>query len=701
VKLFLLGFLTLFLELFFIRFLAASIWNLGYFPNLVLLSAFIGMGIGFVFHHYLSATASRKFFQGGFAVTAGLIVFVSYKHPVVPGFDLWHYNLDGDLYFAYVPFKGGELNYIFFSLCFVVVALVFACLSQRTAKLFRQFAPLNAYTLDILGSCAGILTFMAISALRLPAWSWLGIFTVIFLAAMPAGWKARAATLALALAAIAVMRHQDRVFTRDPTSADPLETYWSPYQKVEYVEQPPPPGQPGATRRRIFVNGLDHQEIHARLEGLFYQFPYLDRETNGLARCRNVLVIGAGSGNDVAAALQHGAGHVDAVEIDPVIAMLGKRHNPLHPYQDPRVTVEIDDGRAFLTRTKRKYDLIVFALTDSLVKVSSLTQLRLENYLFTRESVARAYELLEADGTMVFYNFYRLPFVAAKIQDLVGQATGSTPEVLFQDRDFYMVAGQKRAVASASSYVSFADTATPSDDWPFLYLERRGIPKLYLEAMGGALVAITALLVALQLSTRRTAQFQAGAMLPIKIAFALMGVAFLLQEAKSVIQFSLLFGATWVNNSLIFLAVLLAVLAANWTVQWLNNAKLTWLFFALLVFAAFGSWWFPLHELLRIEGMLPRFMAGTVLTLSPIYFGNLLFSSMFKDQAAAEHIFGWNLLGATLGGMMEYAGMALGYNALSLIVIACYTGVFALLLSARNKGPAPERSDQQSRSGGG
>ena len=39
----------------------------------------------------------------------------------------------------------------------------------------------------------------------------------------------------------------------------------------------------------------------------------------------NVLILGAGSGTDVAAALKHGAKHVDAVEIDPVILRLGKR----------------------------------------------------------------------------------------------------------------------------------------------------------------------------------------------------------------------------------------------------------------------------------------------------------------------------------------------------------------------------------------
>ena len=68
------------------------------------------------------------------------------------------------------------------------------------------------------------------------------------------------------------------------------------------------------------------------------------------------------------------------------------------------------------------------------------------------------------------------------------------------------------------------------------------------------------------------------------------------------------------------------------------------------------------------------------MTFSPIFFANLLFSLAFRDQPTAEHLFGWNLLGATLGGIIEYSSMALGYNALSLIVAACYALALVLLL---------------------
>jgi protein-L-isoaspartate O-methyltransferase len=682
-KLFLLGFATLFLELLFIRYLAGTIWNLGYFPNIVLLSVFIGMGVGFVFHDRIGPALSDKVFIGGFGLAVGLILFVSLKHPIVPGFSLWHYNVGGDLYFSFVPFKADDLNYLFFVLCFVVLSLTFACISQRTAKLFRQFKPLDAYTLDILGSCAGILSFIAISALQLPAWSWFILFTVIFVFAMRSPALLRAIPAVLAVAAVFVMFRQDAVMMQMPHTDYLKEAIWSPYQKVEYTEQPDPSG---VRRRIIYVNGLNHQEILLNPEMQFYGIPYAYRQKAGLPAVKDVLVIGAGTGNDVTTALRNGATHVDAVEIDPVIAEIGRRHNPSACYSDPRVDLHINDGRAFMTQTHHKYDLIIFALTDSLVKVSSLSQLRLENYLFTRESIERGYSLLNDQGNIVFYNFYRLPFVAQKIYNMVSLVTGSQPQILAHENDFFMLCGQKTPDSTEAATLEDSTPQMATDDWPFLYLETPGIPALYLNAMAGVSALIIVLLVVFHFASRHRERDSGAELLPVKLAFIFMGIAFLLLETKSVIQFSLLFGTTWLNNSLIFFAILVSVLAANWTVQVLVRDGKTpaWLhlgvLYGLLAVSVLISVFYPLHNLLTIESLFLRFLAASLLTFTPIYFANLIFSTSFRDQPAAEHLFGWNLLGATFGGVLEYTGMAMGYNALACIVLGCYTIVFACLV---------------------
>src|SRR5262249_23195322 len=133
-----------------------------------------------------------------------------------------------------------------------------------------------------------------------------------------------------------------------------LEEYWSPYYRIDY--------QPDA--KLIRVNLIGHQQMVSRqAPHLAYALPYLLRRDVGGKAPKEVLIIGAGSGNDVSRALEWGAAHVDAVEIDPVIQRLGERDHPDRPYQDTgRVQVHLDDGRNFLHSTERKYDLITYAL---------------------------------------------------------------------------------------------------------------------------------------------------------------------------------------------------------------------------------------------------------------------------------------------------------------------------------------------------
>src|SRR5207249_2031787 len=121
----------------------------------------------------------------------------------------------------------------------------------------------------------------------------------------------------------------------------------------------------------------------------------------------DVLIIGAGSGTDTAIALSEGAKHIDAVEIDPKLYQLGRDLNPAHPYQDPRVDVHIGDGRAFLQNTDQTYDLILFALPDSLTLVAGQSSLRLESYLFTEQAMQEAKAHLNPGGTFAMYNYYR------------------------------------------------------------------------------------------------------------------------------------------------------------------------------------------------------------------------------------------------------------------------------------------------------
>jgi spermidine synthase len=158
----------------------------------------------------------------------------------------------------------------------------------------------------------------------------------------------------------------------------------------------------------VNVNGIPHQLIEStgerRATEPLYFTPY-ERARN--VTLHRVLIVGAGTGGDVAIALANGAERVDAVEIDPHLYELGKRLNPEHPYQDPRVHVHVTDGRAFLERSNDRFDMILFALPDSLTLLAGQSSLRLESYLFTTGSMETAKAHLTAGGVFGMYNFYR------------------------------------------------------------------------------------------------------------------------------------------------------------------------------------------------------------------------------------------------------------------------------------------------------
>lgn len=678
-QLLLLGFGTLFLELALIRYLAGNIWNLGYFPNLVLIAVFTGMGIGFIFHQYISSKNSPVFFQLSVILLMTLILFVYYKHPSLPGLQSGQTEIGQELYFIHSAAGGEDTRITPFLFCFLSVILIFALISQRTAKLFRQFRPLTAYTLDISGSCLGILAFMLISFFQVSPTAWFAIFGLIFILAMPDPIKTRWIPLIPLLVIIGYTWQLDSRHLQYPNYSGDLAVSWSPYQRVELMHDP---ALPTRLRNTIWANGVGHQRIGDKEELLtgFYIMPYVDRQRQNLPPFKKVLIIGAGSGNDSSIAILAGAEKIDAVEIDPVIARFGRTYHPMQPYSDPKVNLIVDDGRAFMTQTDEEYDLIVFAWADSLVRVSSLSQLRLENYLFTEQSIRRAYELLSDDGCIYLFNSFPQPWAGEKLRGMIVKATGIFPKVVLSktgDFTFFKV-GRAENCRSETTVPIIKDT--PTDDWPFLHLKTRGIPPLYLKAMLFMVVFIGVLMAFMQFVTRREGQYRGTRFFLIKLAFAFMGVAFMLLETKSIIQFSLLFGTTWLNNSLVFLGVLLLVLAANWTAYLMKGKRWLWLILVLLIGSSLIPLAYPLGNLLGIESFFLRFLLSALLTFSPIYFANLIFSITFRDQAVPEHIFGWNLIGATVGGVLEYLSMVLGYNMLAVVVAACYAFVFLLIM---------------------
>ncbi len=104
----------------------------------------------------------------------------------------------------------------------------------------------------------------------------------------------------------------------------------------------------------------------------------------------NALVIGTGGGRDLASALVFGAGHVDGVEINPIIAddvMRGQfAEFSGRLYADARIRIAIDDGRSFVRRSNDRYDVIQASLVDTWAATAAGAYTLTENTLYTVEA---------------------------------------------------------------------------------------------------------------------------------------------------------------------------------------------------------------------------------------------------------------------------------------------------------------------------
>jgi SAM-dependent methyltransferase len=570
-----------------------------------------------------------------------------------------------EIFFGLSESKGADINFLVLPGLVVIATMIMAGLAVPLGGLLRAMPPLKAYSVDIAGSMTGIALFTLLSATGTPPIVWFAVVAVLISllglgVGLSRGSLVTAGSLASVLAIVGL--------------GMPPAQVWSPYYRIDQYDS--------NGIQAINVNGIPHQAMWPldRATDPFYEqvYRWFPERTYD-----NVLIVGAGSGTDVAVALKHGAGHVDAVEIDARIQEIGVRDHPNRPYDDPRVTRINDDGRAFLRRTTNQYDLVVFALPDSLTLVSTSANLRLESFLFTSEAFSEVRDRLAPDGIFVLYNFYREDWLPQKIAGMLEGSFGSPPII--------RIHGGTAATLAAGPLVEGlggapppGDTVDPvdlggapaaaTDDWPFLYLKDRFIAPYYGLAIG-IIIAFAVLLVA------RAARRSGTSVRQFSPHFFVLGVAFLLLETKSIATFSLLFGTTWVVNSLVFFAVLASVLAAilvNQRVRFRNPVLLYAGLFGSLALAIA----LPPAELLLDPPWL-RYVIAATLAFAPIFFANLVFSYSFRDTKAADMAFASNLLGAVVGGAVEYVALVTGYSWLLFLVGGLYLLAWALASNVR------------------
>ncbi len=643
---------SLYLELALIRWTAAEVLYLGYFSNFILITAFLGLGLGFLAAR--REVALHRFVPLMLLFLHALVLVSRIDASVLR-------NRFGLFSFGNMAGQSGLPGGLLLVVLFLATLLLFAGVGQLVGRAFAAFSPLRAYTLDILGSLAGTALFSLQCLTEAGPLAWIvtgGLLLVVGnLLDESGGGVPRAVHVAVAAACVVLVLLSAR---------PPHPVIWSTYQKLELR----PPSRYG--KHDLYANGIFHQVLSwAKLEERnYYGYPYYLHWQAAGGAPRRVLVVGAGTGTDVAVGLRHKVAAIDAVEIDPGIVQLAAFH-PDRPYEDPRVTVHVADGREYLRNTTARYDLIIFALPDSLIKLSSMSSVRLESYLFTLECFEDVKAHLREKGTFVMYNQYRWPWLVNKLGASLQQVFGHPPLVTRMGETTVLGIGANLK-GPAQEWTGFTRLAT--DDWPFIYLQRPQIHWLYMGMIGTfLLVAFAGVLLLAPRGTLRRPDWP----------FFAMGAAFLLLETKSISFFSLQFGTTWLVNSLAFTGVLLSVLAANLLVQRYRLGRRVVLFGALFGALAL-AYLIPAAWLLGIASPPLRYALSVLLVFSPIFFANLIFSREFRDVDQASRAFGWNLLGAVAGGGLEYLSLVTGQRNLLLLGALCYA-VVALLLGRERR----------------
>jgi spermine/spermidine synthase len=671
-QLFLASFLTLYFEVLVIRYLTAEVRVFANLKNFPLIASFFGIGLG------IMLGASSKSLRRALPLIVILLFlpirFASQLH--LPSVDIsWNYGLSsGSVNLFWRAFYALRLVAVVFYFLTLIVAL-FVVLGGFVGEHLKRVSPLKGYGINLAGSLLGMAVFATLSFVDSGPAIWLSV-GFLFLLPFFVRQYVTLALLVVAIAAVAI-----------PQSG----ALWSPYYRIDFVPMPSPEGSSHPSAYSLAANHSWYQWVvdlspaflksHPEAKPNSFLFPQYELPYEIVPSPRNVLILGAGTGNDVAAALRHGAEHIDAVELDPVILRLGKRYHPEHPYSSTNVTLHVDDARAFLKKSKRKYDLIIFAFLDSSILLSGFSSLRLDNYVYTLESFQSARALLSDNGTLVLSFATARSFATYRLYATLEKAFAMPPAAYlmrYYVNGVLMVEGAARGVkipelpdVSRELQARTDGTIIATDDWPFLYLETRSIP--------ASIVVVAPLFILAAWKVLQKTGLLAGKASPAYWHFFFLGAGFLLLETKAVTELSLLFGSTWAVNSIVIGSFLIVALLSNVLVGvWSISARLCyWVLFLLLALNLFHP-----YSLLDQAGLGAKLLMGGGWVALPVFFAGIIFSGSLKNFGGASEALGINMFGAVCGGIVENAMMVGGTRLLAWLAIALYAlSAYSLFLA--------------------
>ncbi len=706
--LFLVSVLVLFLELLLIRWVATEVNIFAYLQNTVLVVCFMGLGMGCMTSRQpivmrnllmplfiLTVLLSLPFTRRLFATTSLLL-------SVVGDLVVWHGIMVGSPGKAILALSVGLV--CTFSLMYLIWG-IFVPAGRILGRLVEDHPQtIVAYSVNIVGSLAGIWLFVLLSVLYQPPRIWFLVVTLLLIPFLGTSGMDRRVNILLLIGVL--------VFSLLAGSENPsLEVLWSPYQKLSIIDirkvSSPTVASPFVTSL-VTVNNTLYQWIldlnkervhsfsqatgHAR-EGISqYDIPFLLH-----ANPRSSLIVGAGTGNDAAGALRNGVAEVTAVEIDPAIIYLGLKYHPEKPYQSPKVRVVNDDARSFFMNTRSQYDVISFGLLDSHT-TAAMTNARLDHYVYTWESLEKSKSLLAPGGILVLTFEAQKPYIADRIARGLRDLFREEPlafripfgiyglgGVMFVAGDLEGVRRQIESNRKLSDLIAEWQAQNPlmftykteitTDDWPYLYLRSREIPLLY--------YFLAVLMFFLFIYAKWRLKLE-GLMVQWDRSqwhFFFLGAAFLLLEVQNISKAAVVLGNTWLVNAVIISGILVMILLANLIVSWVPRVPLLPVF-VLLIGSCVALYFVDIAQFAGLPYYQKAAIVGG-LTTFPVLFSGVIFIRSFSAAKGKDVALGANLIGSLVGGLLQSVTFITGIKALLLIVAGLY--LFAMLCSLRMK----------------
>jgi spermidine synthase len=388
---FLISAATLLFQVAFIRIFSASIWY--HFAFLVVSVALFGFGASGVALALVpdraGDAARRAAAPALFAITA----IVAYLGTVAVPFS---------------PFLIAQdpVQILYFLIYDLLMLVPFFCSGSAVALILRDWPARAArlYALDLVGAaCGTLLLFLALAAalsavaavLLAPSTRMRLIASTLLAAVVPLVlWPQL-------LPDIRLDRSKAVVQIEQRPGAKRVFSAWSALARIDVIEQP-------AANPMIFIDAAAATPVAPpqRPEAARADLSALAFE---LHPTPSVAVIGPGGGIDVQNALALGAREVTAVEINPVIIdLVTRRYRDFtgSVFLDPRVHLVRDEGRSFVARSRRKFDILQITLIDTWAASVSGAYSLSENYLYTTEAFASYLEHLESGGSLAITRWY-------------------------------------------------------------------------------------------------------------------------------------------------------------------------------------------------------------------------------------------------------------------------------------------------------